>query len=60
LIVELDLVQAPDAVEIDQVMRLRQTEIHQRHETLAAGENLGLIAVRLQKSQRLVDVFRPE
>ena len=41
-------------------MRLRQAEIHQRHETLAAGENFGLISVRLKKSQRFVDAFRPE
>jgi hypothetical protein len=40
LIVELDLVQAFDAVEIDQVMRLRQTEIHQRHETLPPASTL--------------------
>ena len=41
-------------------MRLRQTEIHQRHETLAAGEDFGLIAVRLKKRQCFVDVLRPE
>src|SRR6476660_10601649 len=59
-IVEPDLVQAFDAVEIDQVMRLRQTEIHQRHETLPAGEDFGFISMRSKKRQCFVDVSWPE
>ena len=59
-IVEPDLIQAFDSVEIDQMMRLRQTEIHQRHETLPAGQHFGLIAVSLEQRQGFVDVARPE
>jgi hypothetical protein len=39
---------------------LCQTEIHQWHETLAAGKNFCVIAVSLKQRQHLVDASRPK
>jgi hypothetical protein len=59
-IVRSQIAQLIDAIQIDQMRRPDETKIHQRHETLAAGENLSLIAVRLKESQCFVNAFRPE
>jgi hypothetical protein len=37
---------------------LRQPEIHQRHQTLAAGQNFTLVAKLLEQAKRLIDSAR--
>jgi hypothetical protein len=42
--IDFYIVQLLDTVQIDQMRRPNQAEIHQRHETLAAGEGARSIA----------------
>jgi hypothetical protein len=41
----LDVGQAGDPVDVDQVSRTRQPELHHRNEALAAAQNLGVVTV---------------
>ena len=50
--------QAGDTVQVDQVRRPREPEVHQRHEALAPRERLGGISERPEELQCLVDVPR--
>jgi hypothetical protein len=51
----MNLLQAIDSIEINQSARLRQTEIHQWNQTLAAGKNFGIVAMRFEHGQGLSD-----
>ena len=40
----IDVARARNKVQIDQVARIRETQLHERNQALAAGEQLGIIA----------------
>src|SRR5579864_8795460 len=40
----IDVARARNKVQIDQVARIRETQLHERNQALAAGEHLGIIA----------------
>ncbi len=48
-----DFIQAGDPIEVDEQGRLRDAEVHRRHETLAAGQVLGLRSALPGGVQRL-------
>ena len=56
----LDIRQGGDAIEIDQHRRLRQTEIHRRHQALTTCQCLGVVAVLGEQRQGFVQGFRRE
>jgi hypothetical protein len=51
-------VELGNAVDVDQDGWPRQTEVHGRHEALPAREHLGIVAVRRQEFDGLVDRAR--
>ena len=46
---------AANAVDVDYLARPREAEVEHGHETLAAGQGPGLVAVAGQEAQRLRD-----
>jgi hypothetical protein len=52
------IVQTVDKIDVDQMCRLRQSKVHQGHQTLPAGENFGVIAELAQQFQRLIELAR--
>ena len=46
----LETVQADDAVDVDHHRRPRQAQVQHRHQALAAGEDLGVVAVTARRS----------
>ena len=44
-----DVIQIGDAMDVDQILRPGDAELHHRHQTLAAGQELRIIAVLPQK-----------
>jgi hypothetical protein len=48
-----DATQFVDAVEVDQVRRLGEAQLHHRQQAVAAGQQLGITAERAQQVQRL-------
>ena len=49
-VLALDAVELGDAVHVDQMREARQPQCQHRHEALAAGEHLGVVAVLTQES----------
>ena len=47
--------QLGDVVQVDQLRRLRQAHVHHRHQALAAGDDLGHVAMLGQQAQRVVE-----
>ena len=45
VVVPLDEVEIGEAIQVDQHRRPGQAEVHDRDETLSAGQNLGLVTV---------------
>ena len=48
VVVEPDRVEPDDRVEVDQMARPREPEVHHRHQALAAGQRHGVVAVPLE------------
>ena len=51
----VDAVQVRNAADVDQHLRLAQAQLHQRHEAVAAGDELAALAGRRQLRQRIVE-----
>jgi hypothetical protein len=49
------IIECIDAVNIDEARWTGEPKIHDRHETLSAGKNLPVLAVRGQEIERIVD-----
>ena len=47
------VVQISDAMDIDQIFGPRHAKLHHRHEALAAGQKLGVVAVAAKPLDRL-------
>src|SRR5712671_4121012 len=52
---DTDLVQALDAVDVDQRSRLRQAQAHERDQAVPAREHLGVLAEIVEQLCRLLD-----
>ena len=52
-----DVVQISDAMDVDQVYRPRDSELHHRHQALAAGQKLCVVAVPAQEFDRFADTL---
>ena len=55
-----DALELGKPVEIDEDARHREAQVHERYEALAAGQDLGLVAVLAQNLDRLVEAFGGE
>ena len=53
--VAADALQAGDAVQIDQMLRRREPQLHHRDQAVAAGERPGLVAERGEQLDRIGD-----
>ena len=47
-----DRLELGQAIDVDQMPRLRQPHVHHRRKALAAGDDLGLVAPRCERCQR--------
>ena len=52
-----DIVQIAEAMNIDQIFRPGHPEFHHRHQTLAAGEQFGVVAMLVQQGQRFFNAI---
>ncbi len=50
-----DVAQIVDAADIDQATRLREPEVHERHQALAAGQHFGFAIVAAQEIDGLLE-----
>ena len=53
-----DPVQTGNAVQVDDGRGTRQPQVHERHEALAAGQDLPVLAVLVEHAERLVEGLR--
>ncbi|MDO8431464.1 MAG: hypothetical protein Q7S58_03545 [Candidatus Binatus sp.] len=51
----LNLGQAGDGADIDEIRRLRQPQFHHRDKTVTAGEQLGIVAELREHRERILD-----
>ena len=49
-----DVRQVGDAADVDEHARLGEAQLHQRQQAVAAGEELGIVAVLADEADRLV------
>jgi len=55
LIFATQKIQLGDAVDVEELRRAREAEVHHRRQALAAGEDLALLAVRGEQIEQRLD-----
>jgi hypothetical protein len=53
-------IETAQAVDIDNNLGASESQIHERHQALAASENLGIVAVFMKQLERLIERCRRE
>ena len=55
-----DVAQVAEAADVDEHARLRQAQLHQRQQAVAAGDQLGLVAVLAEQADGLLGGAGPD